>query len=273
MSQVLRVAVMMGGGTSEHEISLLTGEAVVSALEEAGHQVDPVVLPDSEQLEAAIEDFNSDLVFIALHGGAGEDGRVQAALELAGIAYVGSRPGPCSVAMDKVSTKQLAREMGVPAVSEAVFGPDAADATILAAAADLGPATVFKPVDEGSAVGVHLCEDAAALALALEQINTRTGRWMLEPLGVLRLPEQVHGRLHRVRLPGRSPRGSGRSGGLRCAASVSCAAVAGPGAHRFPARSRAGALPPRGQHDPGDDGDEPSPDGCRRSRNGFSDPV
>jgi D-alanine-D-alanine ligase len=182
MSQVMRVAVMMGGGTSEHEISLLTGEAVVSALEEAGHQVDPVVLPDSEQLEAAIEDFNSDLVFIALHGGAGEDGRVQAALELAGIAYVGSRPGPCSVAMDKVSTKQLARGMGVPAVGEAAFGPDAADAAILAAAADLGPATVFKPVDEGSAVGVHLCQDVAALALALGEIGARTGRWMLEPL-------------------------------------------------------------------------------------------
>jgi len=186
MSEVLRVAVMMGGGTSEHEISLLTGEAVAAALQQIGHSVQPVVLPDSEQLQTAITGFDSDLVFIALHGGAGEDGRVQAALELAGIPYVGSRPGPCSVAMDKVRTKQLARGVAVPAVAEAVFGPDSADAEILAAAADLGPATVFKPVDEGSAVGVHLCENPAVLAVAIEEIGTRTGRWMLEPL--------VHGR-------------------------------------------------------------------------------
>jgi D-alanine-D-alanine ligase len=182
MSQCLRVAVMMGGGTSEHEISLLTGTAVATALEQAGHRVQPVVLPDSARLQAAIDGFDSDLVFIALHGGAGEDGRVQAALELVGIPYVGSRPEPCSVAMDKVQTKRLAREVGVPAVGEAVFGPESVDADILAAVNELGPATVFKPVDEGSAVGVHLCEDSAALALALEETGPRTGRWMLEPL-------------------------------------------------------------------------------------------
>ena len=182
MSEALRVAVVMGGGTSEHEISLLTGEAVAAALEAAGHSVQPVVLPDSRQLQTVIEGFNSDLVFIALHGGAGEDGRVQAALELAGIPYVGSRPGPCAIAMDKVRTKQVARELAVPAVDEVVFGPDSEDGEILAAGAELGPATVFKPVDEGSAVGVHLCESSAALAVALDEIGARTGLWMLEPL-------------------------------------------------------------------------------------------
>jgi D-alanine-D-alanine ligase len=182
MSRTLRVVVMMGGGTSEHEISLLTGKAVAAALEEAGHSVQPVVLRDSDQVQTEIGSFSSDLVFIALHGGAGEDGRVQAMLELAGIPYVGSRPGPCSVAMDKVHTKQVARELAIPVVDEAVFGPDSTVADILAAAADLGPATVFKPVDEGSAVGVHLCENSAALAAAVENIGVRSGRWMLEPL-------------------------------------------------------------------------------------------
>ncbi len=186
MSEALRVAVMMGGGTSEHEISLLTGEAVAAALEGAGHIVQSVVLPDSEQLQTAIEGFSSDLVFIALHGGAGEDGRVQAALEEARIPYVGSRPGPCAVAMDKVRTKQVAREFAVPTVAEVVFGPGSSDAEILAAAAELGGATVFKPIDEGSAVGVHLCENPAALAAALEELDERSGQWMLEPM--------VHGR-------------------------------------------------------------------------------
>lgn len=177
----MKVAVLMGGGTSEHAISLLTGRAVAQALGERGHEVRPVELENNADLLAALPGLDVDVVFVALHGGAGEDGRVQAALELARLAYVGSRPGPCAVAMDKVWTKQIARVVAVPATPEAVFAPDAPDAAILDAGVALGPATVFKPVDEGSAVGVHLCPDAEALAAAVREIGARDRRWMLEP--------------------------------------------------------------------------------------------
>jgi D-alanine-D-alanine ligase len=177
----MRIAVLMGGGTSEHEISLLTGRAVAKALDERGHEVRSVELERNEDLLAALDGLDVDVVFVALHGGAGEDGRVQAVLELAGIRYVGSGPGASAVAMDKVWTKQIAREVDVPTTEEAVFAPDDEDDAILDAALSLGPATVFKPVAEGSAVGVHLCPDVGALRDALGKIGHRTRRWMLEP--------------------------------------------------------------------------------------------
>ncbi|RKZ14050.1 D-alanine--D-alanine ligase [bacterium] len=178
----MKVAVLMGGGTSEHEISLLSGQAVCGALRERGHEVHELVLDSPVDLQAGLGAVTTEVVFIALHGGAGEDGRVQAALEQTSMPYVGSRPDPCAIAMDKARTKQLARELGVPVVDEAVFAADATDTAILDAAAALGPATVFKPVDEGSAVGVNLCDDLQSLARALAEVGRREGRWMLEPL-------------------------------------------------------------------------------------------
>ena len=181
MSGPLHVAVLMGGGTSEHEISLLTGAAVADALVRRGHRVDRVVLDrlDASLLLPAVA--GADVVFVALHGGPGEDGRVQALLELAGVAYVGSRPGPSAVAMDKVWTKRIARDVGVPTVTEVVIPPARAREEILEAAAALGESVVFKPTGEGSAVGVHLCRSAAELAAALEEVDPRGGTWMLEP--------------------------------------------------------------------------------------------
>lgn len=178
---MMRIAVLMGGGTSEHEISLLTGRAVARALHERGHAVESIELAENGHVLATLDGLRADVVFVALHGGAGEDGRVQAALELAAMPYVGSRPGPSALAMDKVWTKQIARAAGVPVTDEAVFTPDDPDAEILEAARRLGPATVLKPVEEGSAVGVHLCRDLGALRAALGQIGRRRRRWMLEP--------------------------------------------------------------------------------------------
>jgi D-alanine-D-alanine ligase len=172
----------MGGGTSEHEISLLTGRAVAAALERSGHDVLPIELENNNDVLDVVGTLDVDVVFVALHGGAGEDGRVQAVLELAGLPYVGSRPGPSALAMDKVHTKLIARQVGVPATEEAVFSPSAPMKEILAGAEHLGPATVFKPVDEGSAVGVHLCPDLDALAAAVREEGERDRRWMLEPL-------------------------------------------------------------------------------------------
>jgi D-alanine-D-alanine ligase len=175
----MKVAVLMGGGTSEHDISLLTGEAVARALTERGHQVQRVTLATCADLRAS--DLDVDLCFVALHGGAGEDGRVQAALELAWLPYVGSRPGPCAVAMDKVWAKLIARGIGVPVTDEAVFRfPDDADA-VLPAADGLGEATVLKPVGEGSAVGVYVCESRDELRRVLAEESLAPGAWMLEP--------------------------------------------------------------------------------------------
>jgi D-alanine-D-alanine ligase len=175
----MRIAVLMGGGTSEHEISLLTGNAVAGALEERGHEVQRVTLEDFADLQP--DSIDAEVVFVALHGGAGEDGRVQAELERAGVAYVGSRPGPCAVAMDKVQTKQVARQVDVLVTDEVVFEFPCDAANVLAAADRLGPATVLKPVGEGSAVGVFVCMTPDDLQRVLAEQELAPGAWMLEP--------------------------------------------------------------------------------------------
>lgn len=181
MSAPLHIAVLMGGGTSEHAISLSTGTAVADALVAGGHRVERLALEHlgPSAWLGAVQGL--DAVFIALHGGAGEDGRVQSLLELAGVPYVGSRPGPSAVAMDKVWTKRIARDVGVPTTPEFVVEPGHTHDEILRAAAGLGPHVVFKPTSEGSAVGVHLCPDRATLEAALATVGPRTGIWMLEP--------------------------------------------------------------------------------------------
>jgi D-alanine-D-alanine ligase len=181
MASSLRIAVLMGGGTSEHEISLRTGEAVADALLARGHRVDRLVLDalDPDRWLPAVRAV--DVVFVALHGGAGEDGRVQSLLELARLPYVGSRPGPSAVAMDKIWTKRIARDIGVPTTEEFVIEPHDARSVVHAAAEALGGSVVLKPAGEGSAVGVHLCPDRAALDRALDATGERHGTWMLEP--------------------------------------------------------------------------------------------
>ncbi len=181
MTNPLRIAVLRGGDTAERAISLKTGEAVLGALSEAGHEVRDVILGDALASLRAPAVADADVVFVALHGGSGEDGRVQAVLELSGRPYVGSRPGPSAVAMDKVWTKQIARAVGVPTGPELVFddgwpAAGAADA-ILAA---LGEEVVAKPVGEGSAVGVHLALGAERVRALDHELSGAGGRWMVE---------------------------------------------------------------------------------------------
>ena len=113
----MHVAVLMGGNSSEREISLLTGRAVATGLEEAGHQVTvfdiasvkSVLEPDTlARIQAA------DVVFPALHGGEGEDGHLQAVLDVMGIRYALSGATASAMAMDKGSAKRIMRAAGVP---------------------------------------------------------------------------------------------------------------------------------------------------------------
>src|SRR5712671_1960915 len=107
-----KVAVLMGGRSSEREISLLSGNAVLGALRERGvdaHPFDP-----KERQMADLRRENFDRVFIALHGRYGEDGTVQGALELLGIPYTGSGVMASALAMDKWRTKLIWRAVGIP---------------------------------------------------------------------------------------------------------------------------------------------------------------
>lgn len=159
------VAVLMGGASAEREISLRSGRGVLAALQSRGVQAfafDPAAQPLDDLRRLGVE-----RVFIALHGRYGEDGTVQGALELLGIAYTGSGVQASALAIDKIRTKQIWSFLGLPTPKSLAIGPLSQPHEIVAA---LGLPVVVKPCREGSTLGlskVHRVEELeAAIALA-----------------------------------------------------------------------------------------------------------
>ena len=156
-----RVAVLYGGSSAEREISLLSGAAVLAALQGRGvdaHGFDPA---QRELGELRREGYTR--AWIALHGPGGEDGTAQGALEFLGIPYTGSGVTGSAIGMDKLRTKRLAGAVGVP-TPEFVVLRTAADLDV--ALARLGLPMIVKPASQGSSVGMTRVEQAADLAAA-----------------------------------------------------------------------------------------------------------
>ena len=158
-----KVAVLFGGTSSEREISLLTGIAVLAALRRRGvdaHAFDP---RDRDLTELTTGGFAR--VWIALHGPGGEDGTLQGALEMAGIAYTGSGVLGSAVGMDKLRTKRLAADVGVATTdSVELRGPLDLELAI----ERLGLPMIVKPATQGSSVGMSKVERAEDLPAAYE---------------------------------------------------------------------------------------------------------
>ena len=149
MSEFGKVAVLMGGPSSEREISFLSGKAVLAALVAKGvdaHAFDP---KDRPLADLAREGF--DRVFIALHGRFGEDGTVQGALETMGIRYTGSGVMASALAMDKWRTKLVWLASGIPTPRYAVVD---ARTDWMRIVAELGLPLIVKPAREGSTIGI-----------------------------------------------------------------------------------------------------------------------
>ncbi len=143
------VAVLMGGLSSEREVSLSSGRACAAALREAGYRVSEVDCgPD---LYARLSDLKPDVCFNALHGRWGEDGCVQGILEWLGLPYTHSGVLASALAMDKVKTKEVYTAAGLPIVQSVLASRDAVSAGHV-----LPPPYVVKPYNEGSSVGVYI---------------------------------------------------------------------------------------------------------------------
>lgn len=160
-----KVAVLMGGRSSEREVSLMSGRGVLAALQEKG--VDAHAFDPAEQGLDQLRVQGFARCFIALHGRYGEDGTVQGALELLGIPYTGPGVMASSIAMDKVMTKRIWRFEGLPTPDWRLV--ENAEQTRAALAA-LGTPMIVKPAREGSTIGLTKVttaqECAAAYALA-----------------------------------------------------------------------------------------------------------
>ncbi|MFM8792114.1 MAG: D-alanine--D-alanine ligase family protein [Solirubrobacterales bacterium] len=187
MNKRLTVAVLSGGRSSEHEISLLSGKAVAAGLSEAGFEVveitisregawtgsdGPVLLEPGAGMEGI------DVVFPALHGPFGEDGVIQGALETVEVPYVGSDVLGSAVCMDKLTLKRLCTARGLPQVEFVEVG----DGDWRAEVARFGSPVWVKPSELGSSVGISRVEAPASEELdrAIEVARTHDPRVIVE---------------------------------------------------------------------------------------------
>ena len=156
-----RVAVLLGGSSSEREVSLLSGKDVLAALKARGvdaHGFDPAM---RDLTELRTEKFQR--AWIALHGPGGEDGTVQGALEFLGIPYTGSGVTGSAIAMDKLRTKRLAAAVGVPTPEFVVLRTEA---DLAVALERLQVPMIIKPASQGSSVGMTRVAHARELPAA-----------------------------------------------------------------------------------------------------------
>lgn len=214
----MKIVVLAGGTSTERDVSIVSGTQVCEALRGRGHQailVDVFCGKEGMTAENAFSDvydlakdveyiksFNAsieerkktqkeffgpgvldvcrsaDVVFLALHGMCGEDGKIQAAFELLGIPYTGSGYLGSALAMDKTITKQLFRENGVPTPEGCIISKDDAEKT----AAELGFSfpCVVKTACGGSSVGVYIVENEEAFANAVKEGFTYEDKLVIE---------------------------------------------------------------------------------------------
>lgn len=180
-----RVGVLMGGSSSEREVSLKTGEGVAKALEARGHDVSRVVFTDARNIDIAIRDAEIDVAFVALHGRGGEDGCIQGMLELMGIAYTGSSVLASALAMDKLKAKEMFRLHNIPtppyyvATEQDLLGDDEDPSGGLAELhGSFGFPVIVKPRNEGSSIGLAKANDLRELRAAIEAALEHD-RWAL----------------------------------------------------------------------------------------------
>lgn len=165
-----RVAVLAGGSSFERQVSLRSGARVEDALERLGHDV--VAIDAGRDLVGRLRADRPDAAFVAMHGAGGEDGTVQELLEILGVPYTGSGVPACTRAMDKVVTKHLLIEHGVPtppffAFNQTAFRELGAADALPAIEERLDFPIVVKPSSQGSALGIKFARTAADVPAAL----------------------------------------------------------------------------------------------------------
>lgn len=214
MPGTYNILLLAGGDSAEQDVSLASARSILEALETLGHEV-TIVLPKNPDLsqEAARDQvtqagiaaqpppvdpskgrtrfvrlleqwdrLGADIVFNALHGGAGEDGTIQAMLEYLGIPFTGSGSRACALAMDKHVSRRLAVGIGVPVAEGFIADGDHTSQGELQKQIERGPGfpVVVKPVDQGSSVGLTIADSREDLAGALARTAPYGSRFLVE---------------------------------------------------------------------------------------------
>lgn len=155
----MKIAVFMGGESSEREVSLRSGNAVLKSLQRQGFDAYGVELQADNEILPFLEN-EYDLAYLVLHGGNGENGKLQAILDILGKKYTGSGVLASAITMDKKRTKMIAESIGikVPKTFEKIENIDSFP-------------VIVKPVDEGSSVGLHICNSLVEVENAIKTIK------------------------------------------------------------------------------------------------------
>lgn len=172
-----RVAVLLGGTSSERAVSLDSGSNVLEALRSRGVDAQPV--DGIAALVAALDGARFDRVFNIMHGGDGENGVVQGLLEGLGVPYTGSGVLGSALTLDKIRTKQVWLSLGLPTPK---YARVAKGEDVATAAARIGYPLIVKPSCEGSSVGVSRVFDASGLRQAVELAASYPGELLMEEL-------------------------------------------------------------------------------------------
>jgi D-alanine-D-alanine ligase len=151
------VAVLMGGWSSEREVSLVTGRECSRALKAAGFKVSEIDV--GRNIAHVLTQTKPDVCFNALHGRFGEDGRIQGLLDILGIPYTHSGVMASAIAMNKVRTKEVCAAIGIPLAEHRV-----ADRASAFAGRAMDAPYVIKPISEGSSIGVRIVRQGDNLA-------------------------------------------------------------------------------------------------------------
>ena len=164
MKQYGKVAVVMGGTSSERDVSLMSGAGVLEALRSRG--VDAHAFDPREQDLSQLKAQGYDRAFLILHGPFGEDGTVQGALEVMGIPYTGCGVMASAIGLDKLRTKLIWQALGLPIPAFELLDEDSDFAAI---EQKLGLPLFVKPATEGSSFGVSKVKEAGGLRAAYEE--------------------------------------------------------------------------------------------------------
>ncbi|MBI4003734.1 MAG: ATP-grasp domain-containing protein, partial [Candidatus Omnitrophica bacterium] len=181
---MIRVAVLMGGPSEEHEVSLKSGRGAVEALRQRGFAAEPVLIPRDlstdeacEMARCAIAPHEIDVVFIALHGAFGEDGTIQHICESLHVAYTGSDAAASRLGMDKIASRQRFLEAGLDVPRSRVVEASRNGPT---APKGLRLPLVVKPSAQGSSIGVSMVRRPAELAAAVREAARHGGQVLME---------------------------------------------------------------------------------------------
>ena len=175
-----RIGVLMGGWSSEREVSLLSGQRVARSLREQGYKA--IEIDISRAFADQIKKAKIDIAFIVLHGRPGEDGSIQGFLDLQGIPYTGSGVTASAVGMDKFITKMLFKQAGIPTPDFYAVGADDRLEPILADAEKrFGYPMIVKPRAEGSSVGIEVLPGRRGAADRCYRVQRGFGDFLLEP--------------------------------------------------------------------------------------------